>query len=137
MTRDENGHVGYVRLDARQKDELIIHFETGDPKVVLSATVLKIDGDSYLVLNDSDATKRKGYLLAKYLITGDRMKVWLIDEKKVRQAIRDGKLKGEIGRETYAGSTITDTPEKILGYLKTAGDDALEFLADFEKVADK
>jgi hypothetical protein len=105
--------------------------------MVLKARALKIDESSYMVLNDSDITKRKGYLLAKYVITGDRMKVWLVDEKKVRQAVTDGKLKGKIGKETYAGVTVTDTPEKILDYLKTTGDDAFEFLVDFEKVADK
>lgn len=134
---DKKEHPAYVRFDSGSDGEFIIHFESDDPDVVLSARTLRIDESSYLVLKDSDTTKRKGYLLAKYVVTGDRMKVWLVDEKKVRQAVRDGKLKGEIGKETYAGVTVTDTPEKILDYLKTAGDGAFEFLVDFEKVADK
>ena len=134
---DKKERPNHVTFNSGSDGEFIIHSEAGDPAMVLRARALKIDESSYMVLNDSDTTKRKGYLLAKYVITGDRMKIWLVDEKKVRQAVTDGKLKGEIGKETYAGVTVTDTPEKILDYLKTTGDDAFEFLVDFEKVADK
>jgi hypothetical protein len=128
---------GYIRFDSGSDGEVIIRFESDAPDIALSARTLRIDESGYLALRDSEMTKRKGYLLVKYAITGDRMKVWLLNEKKVRQAIWEGKLKGEIGKETYSGVTVTDTQEKILDYIKTGGDGAFESPLEFEKVADK
>ena len=134
---DEPEEKGYVRIVEGENDEVLVRFESGDPDNVLRATTLKIDNSSYLKLTDEDSTKRKGYMLVRYTIVGDSLKVWLLDDKRVREAIRDGKLKGEFGPETYSGASVTDSPEKILGYIRTGGDDAFKFLNEFRKVADK
>ncbi|HEX8922320.1 MAG TPA: hypothetical protein VF766_12670 [Pyrinomonadaceae bacterium] len=136
-TRDEEGHLGYAEFVSRGESEFDVHFEAGDPNVVFRVSSAKIDGSTFMIIKTTDAAKKEGYFLAKYVIKGDKLKVWLLDEKKVRQAVRDGRLKGEIGKETYAGVTITDSAEKILAYLKTAGDDAFKVFAAFEKVAGK
>lgn len=137
LGRDDQGNPNYVRFVRGAEGELNILFDAGDPSFAFRATTLKIDNSSYMTLSKAGEPKREGYLLAKYIITGDRMRVWLLDTQKAKQAIKEGKLKGEVGNESYAGVTVTDTPERILSFIKASGDGGFKFLADFEKAADK
>jgi hypothetical protein len=137
LGRNDDGNPEYLRFVVGRDGELNILFDSNEPNSGFRATTLKIDGAGYLALMKVGDGGKYGYLLAKYVITGKRMKVWLMDAGKVKQAIRDGKLKGVIGNESYAGVTVTDTTEKILSFIKRAGDDGFKYLADFEKVADK
>jgi hypothetical protein len=132
--RDDAGNAGDVRVARTPHGEMIVSFERADPNFVFKVDTLKIDGSSYMALTGFDGGRWRGYLLAKYVIRRGRIKVWLVDEKKVRQAIREGILKGRAGNASYEDSTVTDTPQKILSYLKTAGDDAFKFLGEFERV---
>lgn len=137
MTRDEEGKAGYVEFVNLGDREFAINFEANDPNVILKASCARIDDSSYLIIKPTDPKELRGYLLARYSIAGDRLKVWLLRQEKFKQAVREGKLKGQVGPESYAGVTITDTPEKILEFIRTNRDRVFETLAEFERVTDK
>lgn len=60
------------------------------------------------------------YTFLKYQLDGDKLVVWLIDEKVKEQAIKDGKIKGVI--EQNKAARFTDTTENIVRFVADAGD---------------
>lgn len=137
VTDGDEGRPGYVMFVKGANDEINVLFEAGDPNVMFRLTSLKIYGSTYLLVKSTDPQHNEGYLLAKYFISGDRMKVWLLDDKKMRRAVESAKLKGEFGPESYSGVKVTDSAENVLRYIRAGGNEPFKLLAEFRRVADK
>jgi len=59
------------------------------------------------------------YTFLKYQFDGDKLVVWLIDEKAKEQAIKSGKVKGVVERDM---GKFTDTSENVARFVAGAGD---------------
>ena len=68
-----------------------------------------------------DSTKVMGgndYIIARYDISGDVLKIWLINDK-IKGAIERGELKGTVEKQTWSDNiTMTDTAQNIVNYLQ-------------------
>lgn len=60
------------------------------------------------------------YTFLRYQLDGDKLVVWLIDEKAKEEAIKSGKVKGLI--EPNEPARFTDTTENIARFVVDAGD---------------
>ncbi len=87
----------------------------------------------YLSLKLRDEPASEGYLLARYAIEGDELKIWLLDSTLVDAAIAQGKLKGHRGGSS--STTLTDHRKKILAFIIANEDskDLFEFLGAFKR----
>ena len=60
------------------------------------------------------ADEPKGYLLIKYSTEGESLAISLLNAKMIENAIKEGSLKGTVGKEKYAYSlSITDEQKKL------------------------
>ena len=60
------------------------------------------------------ADEPKGYLLIKYSTEGESLAISLLNAKMIENAIKEGSLKGTVGKEKYAYSlSITEEQKKL------------------------
>jgi hypothetical protein len=60
------------------------------------------------------ADEPKGYLLIKYSTEGESLAISLLDAQVIENAIKEGSLKGTVGKEKYAYSlSITEEQKKL------------------------
>jgi len=60
------------------------------------------------------ADEPKGYLLIKYSTEGESLAISLLNAKMIESAIKEGSLKGTVGKEKYAYSlSITEEQKKL------------------------
>ena len=89
-------------------------------------------------LNPTNEDRGKGYLLARYEIKGDEMTVWLLDSDKVRAAIVQKKLKGDVSQGVGSTITITDAADKVRSFLESPKSSELfKYLGTFERIKAK
>jgi hypothetical protein len=96
------------------------------PTVIGNKTYLNmiLDGDTGQVKR----LKEKGwkaeavdnYTFFRYEFDGDKLTVWVIDERAKAQAIQSGKVNGVIGKGNLA--QFTDTTENVARFVGEAGD---------------
>ena len=82
-----------------------------------------INSRNYMILRYVDVSKARGFQIAKYEIDSDKLTIWILDLEKIKQAVKEGKLKGEIGTGMLPGVEITDGWAKINALLKSPNSD--------------
>lgn len=89
----------------------------------------------YMSLKMRDDPATDGYLLARYVIEGDELKIWLLDSTLIDAAISHGKLKSD--KAGSSSTTLTDPRKKILAFIVAHEDskDLFEFLGAFKRAA--
>lgn len=60
--------------------------KTGAPTVIFKAVSGKIDDENYLALTAND--KVKGNLIAKYEIQNDEISLWILNDEKIKKALK-------------------------------------------------
>jgi hypothetical protein len=81
----------------------------------------RLDGNSYLNVQCDSADEDDHYIFLKYVIENETMlKVFLMDASKIRDAIKSGELKGEVGEpgKIFLPPYITDESQNIAAYIK-------------------
>ncbi|MFI4916092.1 MAG: hypothetical protein ACIAS6_06250 [Phycisphaerales bacterium JB060] len=72
-----------------------------------------------------DTTDAQTWLLLKYQIAGDRLRIWLPSTSKFKTAIERGELEGRTGEEADAGAfaqpVLTASPQRLRIYLAGGG----------------
>ena len=77
-------------------------------------------------------------MLARYEMKGDEMTVWLLDCDKVKAAIVQKKLKGEVGQGDAPTITITDAANNVRAFLESPESSELfKYLGTFERIKAK
>lgn len=92
----------------------------------------KIGDDEYLqmmpnLFGESDWKKVnvKGYLIAKYKITDNRLTMWLIDHEAAKNAVNGGKLKGTVEAGFQETIKLKESSEGLRRYLQKGGNTSL------------
>ena len=82
----------------------------------------------------AEEIKSQGYIFARYAISGQGiLNIWILMDKKVREAVKKQQLKGKIAKGEGA-VTITDTSEHIIKFLNADHqDDIFELMFTFRK----
>lgn len=87
----------------------------------------------YMSLKPRAESMGSEYLLARYSIEVDELKIWLLDSTLIDAAVSRGKLKGvKSGSST---TTLTDSPKRIASFIAAneGSDQLFEFLGTFRK----
>src|SRR5882762_3069176 len=123
--QEDRALVGGWINEERKKDPTTLRFDRGtggeikvsflpadhdERNPVLTARVLLIANHAYLILNPTNEDKDKGFLIARYEITGDDLVIWLPTEEKFKALITQ---KSIIGRAGGMGALITDRTNNI------------------------
>lgn len=135
LSRDDekNGHIQFDRGAGAEMTISMFGPRGGERNPVFKMFTTTLGGRSYMNLRLADDMEGTDCLPARYEVAGDELTVWLLDPKKVKEAIAHGKLKGEDGM--YGAVLITDTPARVKTLLTSPGGDALfEVFGKFSRV---
>jgi hypothetical protein len=130
----------YIRFDQGPNMEMSISAFGADiteqnPAFTMFTT--RLGKHYYMNLNPTDEDRGKGYLIVRYTVSGDELKVWILDDDKVKSAITQGKIKGQPGR-ALGSTTVSDSAEKIAALLEASGgDDLFKLFVKFKRVKRK
>jgi hypothetical protein len=148
MGRDEEGNPTYIQCERSLRGESSISFFVEKPKPsylyldyrnpIFRMTTTKIGNRDYMILRYQDASKGRGHQLARYMVEGDKLTIWIMNADKVKEATKTGQIRGEVGVDMLQGVTITDSWRKIAALLKSSkSDEFFVRLGEVEKVAAK
>jgi hypothetical protein len=86
-------------------------------------------------LKPRDEEIGKGYLLARYSVEGNALKIWLLDSPLIDGAISRGQLESDKGGSST--TTLTDSPKKLVRFIAEHENapDLFEYLGTFRKDA--
>ena len=94
----------------------------------------KVGKHTFMNLMPTEEDKGKGYLIAKYQVSGDSLTIWIFDSEKIKAVVTQGKLKGTPGAG-IGTTTISDTAEHVAAFLESPdGDNAFEYFGAFKKL---
>lgn len=129
-SEDESFWVHFVEAEGGLTDIVLISFEKKGadvmffkmfPTTMVNACFMNIktdDTNSKMIPDPSKGIGAEGFYIAKYEISGDILKVWLINNK-IKDAIISTELKGTIEKDMWSDNIIlTDTAQKIAEYIR-------------------
>lgn len=118
---NEEGESGFVHIGLNKESKLlqvimIEHDKDGTIDVSeFNGHTSSLGNNKYLNLKwVRPADEPKGYLLIKYSTEGESLAISLLNAKVIENAIKEGSLKGTVGKEKYAYSlSITEEQKKL------------------------
>lgn len=129
---------GYLRFtsDSDKEISLWTSKDNKSEEKIAQITLNKIGRESFAQIKpiENDDDDERAYLLAKYEIIGDSLTIWILDEKKLKAKVLEGKIKGEIGRNGEV--IISETAKEFTKFLRSNKDESLFKLFDNLKRAD-
>ncbi len=99
---------------------------------VFTGNVLVIANRSYLVLNPTNEDRDKGFLIARYEITGEELATWIPNEEKFKTLIQQKRI---IGESRSMSTMVSDSPENLAKLFESKDvEDAFEVFGKFRRV---
>ena len=124
-----------LKLDQGAGEEIKVSILPPDPderNPVFTGNVLVIANRSYLVLNPTNEDRDKGFLIARYEITGEELATWIPNEEKFKTLIQQKRI---IGESRSMGALVSDSPENVAKLFESKDiEDAFEPFGTFRRV---
>jgi hypothetical protein len=99
---------------------------------LFTANIVTIANRSYLVLNPTNEDRDKGFLLARYEISGEELAIWIPNEEKFKTLIQQKKI---IGESRSMGALVSDNPENLAKLFESKDiEDAFEVFGKFRRI---
>jgi hypothetical protein len=130
----EKGKERTLKFEKGEGEEVKISLLPADPderKPLFTANIIIIANRSYLVLNPTNEDRDKGFLIARYEITGQELVTWMPNEEKFKNLIQQKKILGEV---QSMNAQVTDSPDNIAKLLESKDiEDAFEVFGKFKR----
>lgn len=99
---------------------------------LFTANIVTIANRSYLVLNPTNEDRDKGFLIARYEITGEELATWIPNEERFKTLIQQKRISGEV---RSMGAMVSDSPENLAKLFESKDvEDAFEVFGKFRRV---
>lgn len=136
---DEQGHAGFIEFASAGSRGFTVSIFGEDSNLgyqnpVFRLTTTKIGRARYLVLKPTDSQGKSDYTLARYLIAGNKLKIWTLNMEKVKAAIKSGRLKGTVTGGPSGGVMVSSESKDVVRFINDIADDPFTFLGEFQKV---
>jgi hypothetical protein len=138
--QDQEGNHVLVRFegDSNRETKVTLTGGSGFRNVDFRMVTTKIEGCDYMVLTLAGRGNDKEHIIAKYVVKDDGLMICIFDVQKVRAAIAQNKVEGEVGRSMLSGATITASPKEVLSFLSSpASKDLFTCLEELKKLPAK
>jgi hypothetical protein len=77
-------------------------------------------------------------MVGSYSISGGSLTVCLLNEDRIKAAIKQGRIKGKLVNSPWGGATITENSKNVLAFLASPNSkDLFTCLPELKKVASK
>lgn len=60
------------------------------------------------------------YVIVKHEIKDDALTVWMLDEEKVKAAVKQGKLSGKVKNGAFSEVVVSASSEKLTAFFKSS-----------------
>jgi len=84
----------------------------------------KISDHDYMIFLP-DEPGESDYMVARYSLDGVALKVCMLDADRVKESIKQRKLKGSFDYAPWGGALITESSEAVLKFLKSSDGEAM------------
>ena len=124
---EPNAKSGVVEILKKSDAEIEIiapDDETGAPTVVFRAFVGKLGNADYLNLWSPKETE-KGFLIARYEIQNEYLTIRILDDEKIKEALKKNQLKGYAKPGTIGDVIIDDSAKNVKNFLKSPLNDEI------------
>lgn len=99
---------------------------------LFTANIVTLANRSYLVLNPTNEDRDKGFLIARYEITGEELTTWLPNEEKFKTLIQQKRI---IGESRSMDPMVNDSPENLAKLFESKDvEDAFEVFGKFRRI---
>jgi hypothetical protein len=123
-----------LQFDKGAGGEIKVSFLPANPdeqNPLFTARISTIANHSYMVLNPTNEDRDKGFLIARYEITGDELITWLPNAEKFKTLIQQKRI---VGEAQSMGAVITDSPDNVARLLASKdSEDAFELFGKFRR----
>lgn len=124
-----------LKLEEGAGEEIKVSILPADPderNPVFTANIIIIANRSYLVLNPTDENRDKGFLIARYEITGQELVTWIPKEEKFKNLIQQKRI---VGEARSMSALVSDSPENLTKLFESKDiDDAFGPFGNFRRV---
>jgi len=133
--KEEEQKPGWVQFDEANHGQLNVSFLPAAPEErnpLFTAQLVTIADHSYMILNPTNEDRDKGFMIARYEISGDKLDVWTPSGDKFKALIKQKRITGEAAS---TAAMVTDSPENVARLLQSKeGADAFEYFGKFSRV---
>jgi hypothetical protein len=131
----EKGKETTLKFEKGEGEQIKISFLPANPdehNPLFTANILVIANHSYLVLNPTNEDRDKGFLIARYEITGEELVTWLPNEERFKALIQRKRIMGEARSMSVL---VSDSPDNLAKLFESKDiEDAFEPLGTFRRV---
>ena len=138
--QDEQGNNIWARFESGSNHEIKVSLSgsLGYRNPVFRMVTTKISGNDYMILRLNDPYDNRDYMVGRYSTNDDKLTVCLLNVQKVKEAIKKGKLKGEVDLSPWGGATITESSKNVVTFLGSRNSkDLFTCLGELKKVPAK
>ncbi|HEX6187328.1 MAG TPA: hypothetical protein VFZ40_04555 [Pyrinomonadaceae bacterium] len=116
--KDEQGNDYSIRFETRANGNTVVSLpDVGYRNPLFRVVTTEISTVNYLILRLDDPSDDKTYMVGSYSIGGDSLTICLLNEDRIRAAIKQGRLKGKLANSPWGGATITENSKSVLAFL--------------------
>jgi hypothetical protein len=122
--KDEHGNRYFIQFDkSRTRDFNVAiigaDYDLGYPNPLFKVTTTRIGAFDYLVVNVPIPEPHTEYMLARYSIDKDKLRIWILSVDKVKEAIKNRQVEGRVVTGSWFTSVIvSSSPADIVQFLK-------------------
>jgi len=135
IAQEKGKEVMTLKFDQGAGEEIkvsILPADRDEKNPLFTATLVSIANHSYLVLNPTNEDRDKGFLIARYEITGEELATWIPNEEKFKTLIQQKRI---IGESRSIGAMVSDSPENLAKLFESKDiEDAFEVFGKFRRV---
>ena len=135
IAREKGKEVMILKFDKGAGEEIRVSLLPADHderNPLFTANIVTIANRSYLILNPTNEDRDKGFLIARYEITGEELATWIPNEEKFKSLIEQKKI---IGESRSIGALVSDSPENLAKLFEAKDiEDAFEVFGKFRRI---
>jgi len=136
---DEQGNPGFIQFDKAASGELIVSVFGKDSNLgysnpVFRLTTTRIGAMQCLILKADRPDAKSIQTIAKYSIAGNKLKIWVLSVDKVKNAIKNGQLRGTMRGGLEDSVVVSSARKDVVRFIEHAQDDLFSLLGEYQKV---
>jgi len=135
MAQEKGKEAMTLKLDQGAGEEIKVSILPADPderNPIFTANIIIMANRSYLILNPTNDERDKGFLIARYEITGQELVTWIPKEEKFKDLIQQKRI---VGEARSMSALVSDSPENLAKLFESKDiEDAFEPFGTFRRV---
>jgi len=136
---DLQGNPGFIQFDKAGSGEMVVSVFGKDSNLgysnpIFRLTTTKIGAMRYLILKAGRPDANSIHTIAKYSIDGNKLMIWALSVDKVKEAIKNGQLRGTVRGGLEDSVVVNSAPDEVVRFIEHSQDDLFSLLGEYQKI---